>query len=164
MPNPGAQTQSAMEPPPGAKPDFVHPSSLERFILPTQIIIFALIAICVLVRMYTCIFVIRRFGVEECMRQNLCSLKVSLICIRHLPGLMGRLTRVNSEFQEKLLITDPSHLPLRFQLLSLKVRLALPHRTIRILKSICSSCGPRRWNSSMGCARERNGFIPQGKP
>lgn len=60
------QPQGALEPPPGVTPDFVHPSSLEAYVLGTQIIFFVLVPLCVLSRLYTSVFIIRRVGVEEC--------------------------------------------------------------------------------------------------
>ena len=61
-----AQLKGALEPPPGVVPDLVHPSSLEAHVLGTQIIFFILVPVCVLSRLYTSIYIIRRVGIEEC--------------------------------------------------------------------------------------------------
>lgn len=63
-----AQTQpeGALEPPPGVVPNFIHPFSLEGYVLGTQIIFFILVPVCVLSRLYTSFFIIRRVNVEDC--------------------------------------------------------------------------------------------------
>ena len=86
-----SQYQSAMEPPPGIIPNFDDPYSLERYILPTQIVFLVLIAVFVMMRMYTCTFVIRRVGVEEC-TSYACSLFDSVLKhSRYLFGVLGEL-------------------------------------------------------------------------
>ena len=60
------QPQGALEPPPGVTPDLIHPYSLEAYVLGTQIVFFILVPICVLSRLYTSFFIIRRVGVEDC--------------------------------------------------------------------------------------------------
>lgn len=86
------QTQGAMEAPPGVAPDFVHPYSLEDYILATQIFFLVVVAICVLMRMYTCLFIIRRFGVEECMCLELNSFELTRTSCRCLPSFLGELS------------------------------------------------------------------------
>ena len=60
------QPKGALEPPPGVVPDLIHPSSLEAYVLGTEIIFFILVPACVLSRLYTSIYIIRRVGAEEC--------------------------------------------------------------------------------------------------
>lgn len=72
---------------------FIHPPSLERFILPIQIVFLTLIALCVLMRMYTCLFILRRFGVEECTCSISLHIQIALTFTRYLPSFLGKLSQ-----------------------------------------------------------------------
>ena len=62
----------ALKPPAGVTPDLIHPWSFAREVLATQIIFFVLVPLCVLPRIYTSIFIIRRVRAEECKRPPDC--------------------------------------------------------------------------------------------
>ena len=61
-----AVLEAARQPPPGETPNFAHAPSLERYVLPTEIVFFIMVPICVLLRVYTSYFIIHRVGAEEC--------------------------------------------------------------------------------------------------
>lgn len=58
---------SGMKPPPGVIQNLEHPPTMQNWNLLCQVICLSLSTICVLIRMYTKIFITKSHGWEDCM-------------------------------------------------------------------------------------------------